>query len=340
MPALTPSFVYDLESRMRFVTENEYARLAAAKDWSRIARVLPSQSRRELIHWILSTVNIYDMGTAHGQQVFEDMQSIYTEYSPTDHRAGLKLNRQQFEDLDGNGIQFAAAWSSQAGAKIAYYPQKLVTDAIKNGTSLVGYDKVVFFSASHPVNGRNTDQGTFSNLLTSLPIDPTVSVDVALANLAKAQAQIASIKMPDGATPRYLRATTLIVPPALAPRASQLTNAKFVAQAATGGAGAADVEKLIGSIGIGKVIVFDELGAAFGGSDTVYYLMCEDIAGSTELGAFVLVDRDPFKITYYTGEGGGAGTDAILDRADELEWHLKGRMVVGPGHPYLLFKSN
>jgi len=55
-------------------------------------------------------------------------------------------------------------------------------------------------------------------------------------------------------------------------------------------------------------------------------------------GAFVYVDREAFRITYYTGQGGGNGVDAILDRADELEWHCKGRNVAGYGHPYTFFK--
>jgi hypothetical protein len=35
---------------------------------------------------------------------------------------------------------------------------------------------------------------------------------------------------------------------------------------------------------------------------------------ATQMGAFVYYDREPFKITYYTGNGGGTGVDANLDR--------------------------
>ena len=33
-----------------------------------------------------------------------------------------------------------------------------------------------------------------------------------------------------------------------------------------------------------------------------------------------------------------AEVDAVLDRADELEWHCKGRFVASYGHPFMFFK--
>jgi hypothetical protein len=65
--------------------------------------------------------------------------------------------------------------------------------------------------------------------------------------------------------------------------------------------------------------------------------ICEQVTGS-QLGGLVYVEREAFSIRYYTGRGGGNGVDAILDRADELEWHTSGRNVGGYGHPYAIFK--
>jgi hypothetical protein len=185
---------------------------------------------------------------------------------------------------------------------------------------------------------------TFANLLTGapvvapaanpnpgkLPIDESVTPDVALQNLQKLVSYVASMKMPNGTQPRRLRLKYLIVPPALLFRAAQLTQAKFIAQAATGGAAVADVEALIAALGFALPIQADEL-AGFE-DDKTYFAVCEQIT-ETEVGGLIYLDREPFKINYY-----GPQTDAILNRADDLEWHCKGRNAMVPGHPYLVFK--
>jgi hypothetical protein len=123
------------------------------------------------------------------------------------------------------------------------------------------------------------------------------------------------------------------VPPALQARAQQLTNARFIAQAAASGGGSADVEYVVNNWGYGQPVVAPELGSAFtNGSDTSYYVVAEQLA-SDELGSLLYIEREPFSIVYNTGM-----TDAQLRRASTLQWTIKGRNVVGYGHPYLLFK--
>lgn len=109
MPALTPTFVMDLESRMRKITENEYLRLTASEHmwWQKITRVIPSGSRREIITWILNTAQLEDQGLG-GNIAFDDMMILETEYTAKTAGKGLKIRRQQFEDLDGNGVQLAS----------------------------------------------------------------------------------------------------------------------------------------------------------------------------------------------------------------------------------------
>lgn len=340
MPALTPQFLFDFESNMQAITENEYARFAANMWWSKYMRTRTSGSRKELIAWLLSTARIENLEKFGGKVPFEDLVSTYTTFESLYAGAGLKLRRAQIEDLDGNGLELAGKWSGDIGAYMGYWPQKQLVTLIKNGhlTTNQSYDGVPFFSASHPVNPFNTGAGTYSNLFTggtAAPIDDTVTLDVALSNLSKVVAGVRAIKMPNGEDPRFLRPTGLVVPPRLQQRAVQLTNAKFIAQAAATGGGAADVEALIASFGFVEPVVSDEL-AGFE-SDTTWFLACEEIS-SSQLGGFVYVDREPFKITYYTGAGGGTGVDADLDRKDELEWHCKGRNVAGYGHPYAFFK--
>jgi phage major head subunit gpT-like protein len=338
--ALTPSFLFDFESRMRAITENEYARLSSNLWWSRFMKTRPTEKKKELVAWLWSTAKIEDLDTAGGKIQFEELSSTYQTFEVSNAGAGLRLRRQQLMDLDGDGLDLAAKWSGDIGAYMAYWPQKQLVNLIKaNGT---GYDGKPYFANNHLVNPANAALASaYSNIHTAgsgagaVPIDESVALDVALANLGKVIASVRSIKMPNGDDPRFLRPTALIVPPKLQARAMQLTNAKFIAQAASSGGGSGDVEAVISSFGFTVPVVADEL-AGFE-SDTTWFLACEELAASSQLGAFVYVDREPFKINYYTGQDGG-GLDADLNRRDELEWHCKGRNVTGYGHPFLFHK--
>lgn len=337
MPALTPQFIVDLETRMRMIQENEHLRLSKNLWWTKLAKVLPSGSKREIVSWVLNTAQLDDMGDG-GNIAFDNMTIQETEFRAGVAGKGLKLRRQQFEDLDGNGVQLAAEWSAQIGAQNAYWPQKQTAYVLKNGhtASLVtAYDGKALFATDHPVNPKKTALGSYSNLFSSLPIDTSVTTDVALTNLSTVFSNIASIKMPNGEDPRFLRPCGILCSPKLFPRAVQLTNAKTLAQAAASGGGGADVEALINSLGYGQPIMADELSGFE--SDTTYFVICEQVTGS-QLGSIVYVEREAFSTRYYTGRGGGTGVDAILDRADELEWHNSGRNAIGPGHPYAIFK--
>jgi phage major head subunit gpT-like protein len=344
MPALTPTNLMTLESRMTIVSENAYTRLNQGVWWPTVTKVRSTSAGKEILSWLLSTAKIHDLGKG-GNLIFEDLVSQSTELEPRFAGDGLKLSRAQFEDTDAQGLNLAAAWSNQIGAQMAYWPQELAVELLKNGEDVAkvkAYDKKAFFAKDHPLNPFNLTAGTFANLFTgaaagsypgALPIDdtPTNTTDVALTNLQKLVGYIAGIKMPNGSQPRRLRLKYLIVPPMLMFRAVQLTQAKFIAQAAKGGGAAvADVEAVISALGFAMPIQADELAGYE--NDKTYFAVCEQITDS-EVGGLIYVDREPFKINFY-----GPQTDAILNRADELEWHCKGRNAMAAGHPYLIFK--
>lgn len=341
MPAITPAFVFDLESNMRIIGAREYQRLSSNLWWTKVAKRMPSTAKKERINWLIDSAKIEKTIPGGGQISFEDIVSQTTEFENENAAAGLKLKKEQLEDTDGNGVQLATHWARQIGAYAAYWPQQMVADAIK--ANPVTYDGKVFFATDHPVNPFKASAGTFANRFTgaasgiypgALPIDTSVSLDTALANLAKAVAYVASIKMPNGKTPRFLRLSAIIVPPALMARAVQLTSAKFIAQAAGSAAASADVEKLIAYLSLGMPVQADELGSAFGGSDTTYYLAMQEIT-SDELGAFCYCDREAFATVYH-----GPMTDAELAKTRVFEWTNEGRNTVGPGHPYNLFRCD
>lgn len=341
MPAMTPSFLFDLESNMRIIQAREYDRLNSQLWWQQVAKTGTSTSKSERLIWLLDTARIQQTGKGGGNLEFEDIVSQTWEYQHSHAAAGLKLTKDQIEDTDGNGVDFAAHWSRQIGAMSAYWPQKMLAGAIRANPTC--YDGLAYFAKSHPLNPFNQAAGTYHNLFTgsasgiypgAVRIDDGVTVDVALTNLQKAISYIASIKMPTGEDPRMLVIDKIIIPPALSARAQQLTNAKFIAQLAGSNAATADVEAIIRNFGLGQPVVAPELQSAFGGSDTDFYLCMREIT-SNDLGAWLYTIREPFTVQYY-----GPQTDAQLARMREYQWMTEGRNSITPGHPYLMFKCS
>ena len=360
--ALVPSFLFDFESEMARITENEFARLIASDNlwWQDCTKTRPTGKKREIIAWLLSTQRIYDAGKTGGNIQFDDMFAVSQEYDVRNAAGGLELQKNQVTDNDGDGFDFAAEWSANMGAFAAYWPQSLVATLILNGatnTNGTCYDGLNFFQngaggTPHPYTQFNVGLGGFFNWMTggalqnlnypgALPIDESVPTETALKNLQIAMAYIATIKMPNGVTPRYLKPIRLFHAPRLTARAQQLTNAKFLAQAATAGGGSGDVDAIMKAWGLMQPVEVQEFAGQTSGDgakvDTTWYLACEQMS-STQLGGFVYVDREAFKVKFYTGDGGGTGVDAILDRARTLEWHIDGRNIAGYGHPYAFFR--
>ena len=354
MPALTPSFLMDLESRMQVITEREYDRLNSNLWWKSITKLRGSTGRRDVFTWLLSTAQIKDQGKG-GNIAFDDLVTAYSEIESKFAGAGLKLTKAQLEDTDGGGMDLAGQWSADIGAYMSYWPQKQVTYFMKNAHTasiVTGYDKKAFFATDHPVNPFNEQAGIYQNIFTGAEVNasgntpyypgacpihekgtnpaPGTDPDVALTNLSKIMSYIASIKMPNGEDPRYLRPRAIYCSPRLFPRAVQLTSAKFLAQTAGTGVASGDVEALIKALGYATPVMVDEL-AGFE-NDTTFFVGCEQMS-SSQLGAVIYTEREPFAINYY-----GIQDQAQLGRANELEWHCRGRNVVSPGHPYLLFK--
>lgn len=367
------------ERRMRAITEVEYTRRLASKNswWNKVLRTIDIEGKSERVTWLLSTAFIEPVGpSGSGAISFEDLVTQSVEYPVLRHGKGIKVQRDQVEDLNGTGLNILAEWSQQIGSDMAYYPQRLGAQLILNGNATDGtanaYDGVPFFtdlSNPHLNNPFKSSSGSYANWLHgassgtypgALPIDESVTVDVALQNVGKAISYVASLKMPNGIDPRFLTPAYVMAPPRLAPRLRELTHAKIIAQAAASGGGGADVEALITGWGLGEPVIAQEFAASTtynfqvatanpttgtlstkaataSGSDTDWYLVCQEMS-TTQLGGLLHVMRKPFKVTYYSGDSGGTGLDAILDRANELEYHCQGRMSVQYGHPYSIFK--
>lgn len=388
MPEITPSFVFQYERRMRAITENEYARRLVAPHvwWNDVARVLPIEGKTERVTWLLDTATIEPIGpTGTGRLGFEELVTQTAEYPTFRHGRGISVQRDQIEDLDGTGLDILGKWSGDIGNEIAYYPQRLFTQLLLNGANTDGsanaYDAQPFFAdnttnagVGHPYNPYATALGGYANWLHgaasgaypgACPIDVTnaATVDIAFQNLQKVITWIASLKMPNGIDPRFLTPKFILIPPALTQRAFQITDAKFIAQAAgASGGGSSDIAAVLEAWGLGRPVICQELGAAFSytakmpfivapntggqinfltetvtGSNTTYYVVCQEMQ-TTQLGGLLLVTRKPFKVNYYTGDSGGTAMSEHLDRMNEFEYHVQGRIAAQYGHPYTIFR--
>jgi phage major head subunit gpT-like protein len=343
MGALTPTLVRELESRITAIMVDDYARLTQDMWWQLVAKVRPSVTKTEVLAWLLSTAMIREAG-AGGNIHFDDLVSQTTELESKFANAGLKITRAQLEDVfngepGGEGFQIARKWAKDMAFYMAYWPQKKTAEFLKTAHLLAtaggftAYDGKAFFATDHPLNPYDSSVGTFKNLFTggdAADISTAVTLDVAANNLSKVWGLIKAIKMPNGEDPRFLKPKGLIVPPAMFPRAKQLTSADFIAQAAASGGGSADFRAFISSLGFAQPVCADEL-AGFE-SSTTYYVVAEQ-AANDEMGGCVYVDREPFRMTQF-----GDMTESELSRKQELEWHVHGRNAIAAGHPFLLFK--
>ena len=397
--ALTPTFVFAMEKRMEAIREEEFARALHESNnwWSRVAKTKELEGAAERITWFLNTAKIEPVGLG-GHIPISPMVTQSMEIVPARWASGISVNRDQLLDLGGTGLDELAEWSGQIGVKIAYHPQFMVSSLIMNGANTDGsanaYDGVPFFADNttsttiggvtvlgHPYNPYQPTLGGYFNWLHgsasgaypgALPIDATnaATVDVAFNNLAKAIAYVGGWKMPDGITPRFVRPRGIIVPPAILPRATEILDAKYIAQAAgSSGGGSADIAAIHQRWGFdGPPIEAQEFAAttsystqfimpqntAIGqqsgqalaynetitGSDTTYYLVMEQNRSSV-LGGLIHVMREAFKVNYFSGDGASGpanGLDAILNRALEIEYHCQGRSSAMYGHPYALVR--
>lgn len=384
--ALTPSFLFEVERRLRNIEEFEFARMLSSRViwWNKVGRVSNIAGKSERVTWFLSSANIRQVTPADGSFIdagditFEQLVTQTAEYFPALHTDGFKISKFEVMALDGTGLDALQTIMSGWGALSAYYPQRLMAQIILNGAATDGsanaYDGVPYFQGNatstpfpsvngHPVNPFFPGYGGYATKLTgassgsypgACPIDDTQTFDVAVTNLAKALAYVAGIAMPNGQDPRMLQVAGILHPPRMKLRVQQLTNARFYGAAASGGAGTQDMAdgvKTIFDNAAGWPLEAQELSSArtytfkaangstktVTGNDTTYYLITTENFTS-QLGGLLLTMFMPFRTTFYSGESGAStGLDAILDRANQLEYHHQGVMAANYGHPYGLF---
>jgi phage major head subunit gpT-like protein len=318
---ITPSFLFQLEYYLQVIQNDTYANLMQHMWWQDIAVQRQSKSLKELFFFSLESAQLHEGGEQGGYKDFDVMRWLQNSVTNTYKQSAFELTEQELEDLDSHGVAASAQWLREITTVSVYQPQKSLAELIL--ANPLAYDGVTFFNSAHPTNGMDTTQGTYSNVGVK-PIDTSVTLDVAAANLASAIAQLRTTKTPTG-YPRNMVPRAILVPPALAFRAQQLTNARFISTTT----GSTDNLPLITNVGLGQPVVAPELGAAFsGGSDTTWYVVMESVG---EVAGAIYVERTPYSTLYHTKM-----TDVELDIADKLVWVTKGRNSTALMHPFCI----
>jgi hypothetical protein len=370
--AFTADFLFNIEKRMRVINERGYMKMLDSENiwYPKLLRTVPLDGKSDRVIWLLTTASIEqvtanDGGESGGAINFDELATISQEYFPAMHRRGFKIGKMKYLNFLNGGIDPATKWAGDIGTYGAYYPQRLCTQVILNGGSILGYDGVNFFSTAHPVHPLIPALGTYANDFTgaasgsypgALPIDDSVSTDVALVNLGKALAYImGSIGQPNGAgDPRFLEPAFIIHPPRMTARVNTILDADFIATTAGSSGtvgGSTDTRGALKKFRLAEPVLAKEfdsnrsytfmgptgLPVTVTGDDKTYYIVAKE-ASETELGALLYNLRQPFSMHTYSGENGAEGVDAVLGRSQDLEWHYDGYMSVNPGHPYTIFK--
>ena len=303
--------VMTVEDRLMKIANNDYEESLKNAWWDKLMRERPSTGRKEFLEFLLTTADIHLLDT--GTMKYDELVRSFFEFTNQKKGTGLKVNRDQFDD---NELGFVSDWAAQAGAAMALAPQYDAIDLIKAGETAICYDGKAFFATDHPINPFDPGLGSYSNLLTGLPLVDANGL-VIPSNFNAAKAKMRSFVMPNGRN-RNLLPTFVVVPPSLELAADQLTKGKFIS--------ATDNVIATANNGVEKIVI-NELET----SPSDWYIATSN--SGTNMLPLMYANRRPYAINSYTGL-----TQAELNLRDELEWQIKGRNVAFYGHPFTMIK--
>jgi phage major head subunit gpT-like protein len=319
-----PSLVRKVDSNLRSIVVDNWARRSANTWWKRVAMTKPASTKTEYIQWLLQTAKIAPMGNG-GDQQFSDIMAQNWSVSVDDYGAALQLTVDEIDDAlgaqanTGNALDYAASWAKQIGNYAAYWPQLQTANALKGGKSLPCYDGGNFFRTGHPINPYDASAGTFDNLMTGRPFNA--------ANFAYISSYIESIPGPDG-LPRHLKPKKVASGTGLRLSVTQTLGAEFFTDPLNSGGASPATNMVKGLYDIEPPIIAADLNE----STDVWYIFCE-LMEDADLAPVVYYERAAFQLNSYSPYN-----DQALSQMDAFSWRMKGRNALTFGHPYLAFR--
>lgn len=221
-------------------------------------------------------------------------------------------------DIEDDQIGVYAPQFTELARSTKLWPDKIIVDALKAGTSAKVYDGQNYFDASHPINPEDSASTTQSNNFTGTALSAP--------NVAAVKAAMMGYKTRDG-VPMEIEPDLLVVPPALEFTARQILFGSLIAQntvltGPTYGA-AAPTNVLQGSM---RLLVLPRLA----GVDTTWYVM----ATNRGIKPMIFQRRTAAEFTFLNRP-----TDANVFMHDEYLFGTRMRGAAGYGPWFLAARA-
>lgn len=314
---ITPSYMMNFETDMRFVMTNAWSRTLKNLWWPKLMLLETTGSAKQYVEWMLETARIAPLGPKGSSMPFDPLVAVSQDLQHSHFGNGLELFRSDIED---DKVARAPKWASDTGSAQAYWPQRLLVQMMQNGkTAGQAFDGKAFFAVDHPVNPFDTAGATIANgrLYSNLHVGTGFTAD----NLARVTAYIESIQHPGGAAMGALPTIT-VFPSNFRLRANQFLNAEIYNDVITAGASASNTIK--------TAYQFEPpiISAELNNEPEVWYVGIPADQDAFD-GPFGYLEREAFSINTYSPLD-----QAALAGINTFQWQNRGRNGSFYGLPY------
>lgn len=196
-----------------FDTRFQSAYQAAQPWYARLAMEVPSSTSETTYAWMAKIPGLREWV---GERVVQNASSYDYSIKNRDFELTLEVDRNKIED-DQLGI--FNPMLDMMGQQARKWPDDLIKSLISGGESTLCFDGQYFFDTDHPVDKRDPDKGTQSNLFAGTALTA--------ANYAAVRASMAALKGEDG-RPLGVLPNLLVVPPQLEGTARTILNAELI----------------------------------------------------------------------------------------------------------------
>ncbi len=224
--------------------------------YDQFADLVPSSTKQNVYSWLAELPGLRKW---YGPKLARNISTRAYALVNEDWEDTYEVDRNDIDD-DIGGIY--GQREQLMGDAANRWPDDLMTDIVKAGTTALCFDGQYFFDTDHPVDLDDSGAGTYANLLTSKALTQ--------ANFNAAVAAMMSFVGESG-KPLEVQPSLLMVPPSLRQTAYEIVQAGIIAQglgSSTGAAGASNVNQ-----GEVKVLVNPRL---VGDTANAWYLFSTD----------------------------------------------------------------
>lgn len=216
--------------------------------WQDYSYLSMSGSERKTYAWL---AQLPSMRAWIGEKQVMNIAARSYEVTNGDFEQTIGIDRNKIED-DDFGVY--SQWAEAQGQAIARFADEQMTSLLINGHANLCYDGQFFFDTDHPIDLDDSSLGTYSNFLTSTPLNQT--------NYYTAKAAMRSFR---GESNRSLQVkpTVLMVGPSNEQTAKQIIEADTIAQVFNANSAAAptNVSKSDVKLVVNEYLIDDTAGA-------------------------------------------------------------------------------